>query len=203
MLEFLRTVDADVILLMEVNERWMTALAPLRPHYLEVIADPREDNFGIALFSRVTSTNGAVIRLSRAEVPSIVTTLLINGQSIVLLGTHPLPPGSAEYARLRNEQLGEIAAHIQRCTSPAIVFGDLNTTPWSPYFTELLRKSGLRNTSQGLGLHGSWPAVLPVGRIPLDHCLVSSNLHVLDKQLGPQVGSDHLPVVIDLKIPTR
>jgi endonuclease/exonuclease/phosphatase (EEP) superfamily protein YafD len=42
---------------------------------------------------------------------------------------------------------------------------------------------------------------MPLGRIPLDHCLVSSGLDVLDKRLGPQVGSDHLPVVIELQIP--
>jgi endonuclease/exonuclease/phosphatase (EEP) superfamily protein YafD len=118
-----------------------------------------------------------------------------------LIVSHPLPPGSAEYSRLRNDQLRALAAKVRESNVPTIVLGDLNATPWSPYFRELLRASGLRNTSQGRGLYGSWPAGLPIGRIPLDHCLVSPSLHVMDKQLGPQVGSDHLPVVIDLQIP--
>lgn len=201
-LDFLQKVDADVVLLMEVNESWMQALSPLSNRYPEIIAEPRSDNFGIALLNRVTSTNSAVVYLGEAEVPSIRTTLLTHGQTVTLLGAHPLPPGSAEYARLRNVQLQAIAATVRESSAPTIVIGDLNATPWSPYFRELLRASGLRNTSQGRGLYGSWPAVLPVGRIPLDHCLVSPNLHVVDKQLGPQVGSDHLPVVIDLQIPT-
>lgn len=202
-LEFLLKTDADVVLLMEVDDRWMTALASLRIRYPEVIADPRDDNFGIALFSRMASTNGAVVHLGHSDVPSIITTLMIGGQNITLLGTHPLPPGSAEYARLRNEQLQEIAAEVRRCNLPAILLGDLNITPWSPYFKELLQKSDLRNTSQGRGLHGSWPAVLPTGRIPLDHCLVSPNIHMIDKKLGPQIGSDHLPIIIELQLQTR
>lgn len=200
-LEFLRNADADVILLMEVNEHWMDALEPLRIAYPNVIAEPREDNFGIALFSRLPLTNASVIELGPAEVPSIAANVRVGGQQVFLLGTHPLPPGSGEYARLRNDQFREIAAHVRRQNSPVIVLGDLNVTPWSPYFAELLRDSGLKNTSQGRGLFDSWPAWLPLARIPLDHCLVSQSIHVINKQLGPHVGSDHLPVVVELQIP--
>ena len=56
-LEFLRRADADVLLLMEVNERWLNVLESLRTNYPHVTAEPREDNFGIALFSRLPLTN--------------------------------------------------------------------------------------------------------------------------------------------------
>ena len=200
-LEFLRRTDADVILLMEVNERWMSALESLRTTYPQVIAESREDNFGIVLFSRLPLTNSGVIEFGKAEVPSIAATIELRGQNVFLLGTHPLPPGSAEYARLRNEQFREIAVRIRRCAMPAIVLGDLNSTPWSPYFGELLRDSRLKNTSQGRGLFGSWPAWMPFARISLDHCLVSASIRVINKQLGPRVGGDHLPVVLDVQIP--
>lgn len=200
-LEFLRRTDADVILLMEVNERWMNALKSLRTNYPQVIAKPREDNFGIAVFSRLPLTNSEVVEFGKAEVPSIAATVAVGGQNVFLLGTHPLPTGSAEYARLRNEQFREIAAHVRRCAMPAIVLGNLNSTPWSPYFNELLRDSRLKNTSQGRGLFGSWPAWLPFARISLDHCLVSASIRVIKKHLGPHIGSDHLPVVIEIQIP--
>ena len=202
-LKFLQTANADVVLLMEVNEAWMNALQPLHTNYPQVIAKPREDNFGIALFSRLPLTNSEVIELGKAEVPSIATTISVGGQGVFLLGTHPLPPGSAEYARLRNEQLQEIAALIRRKSMAAIVVGDLNCTPWSPYFTDLLRDSGLKNTSQRRGLFGSWPAWLPLARIPLDHGLVSQTIWIIDKWMGPPVGSDHLPLVLELQIPTE
>lgn len=128
---------------MEVNARWMSALDALRTNYPQVIAEPREDNFGIALFSRLPLTNSEVVEFGPGEVPSITTTLEAGGQKVFLLGTHPLPPGSAENARLRNEQFREIATRIRRGARPAIVLGDLNSTPWSPYFDDLLRESGL------------------------------------------------------------
>lgn len=200
-LEFLSRADADVILLMEVNERWMSDLSPLRVSHPHVVAEARDDNFGIALFSRIPLTNHSIVELGEAGAPSITTDILVGPTHISLLGTHPLPPGTSEYARLRNDQLREIATHVRAQIGPAVVLGDLNATPWSPYFADLLRDSGLKNTSQGRGLHGSWPAWLPVGRIPLDHCLVSPSIGVISKRLGPRIGADHLPIVVELWIP--
>ena len=201
-LEFLHRTDADVILLMEVNERWLNALTSLRTNYPQVIAEPREDNFGIALFSRLPLRNSEVIEFGGAEVPSIVATVAVGGQNVFLLGAHLLPPGSAENARLRNAQSQAIAARVRRCGDiPAVVLGDLNFTVWSPFFTDLLRDGGLKNTSQGRGLFGSWPAWMPFARIPLDHCLVSASIRVINKQLGPNVSSDHLPVVVEVQLP--
>ncbi len=200
LLKFLRSADADVVLLMEVNDRWMTALSPLHTNYPHRIAEVREDNFGIALFSRLPLTNASVVEIGNAGVPSVIADVTVNEQTIHLVGTHPLPPGSAENARLRNEQLTEIANHVRDQQTPVIVLGDLNVTPWSPYFTDLLRDGRLKDTAQGRGLFGSWPAWLPFLRIPLDHCLVAPSLQVADRHLGPQIHSDHLPVVIDLVI---
>ena len=78
-LEFLRRTEADVILLMEVNERRMNALGSLRTSYPQVIAEPREDNFGIALFSRLPLSNGEVVEFGEAEMPSIAATISAGG----------------------------------------------------------------------------------------------------------------------------
>jgi endonuclease/exonuclease/phosphatase (EEP) superfamily protein YafD len=199
-LDFLRTSDADVIFLMEVNDRWIDGLMPLKTIYPHCTVVPRADNFGIALFSKLPLAETNVIEFGEAEVPSITAQIKLAGREFFLLGTHPLPPGSADYARMRNEQLQKIKALIQQQSLPAVVIGDLNTTPWSPYFSDLLKGTGLKNTSQGLGVFNSWPAGLQWLGIPIDHCLVSPQFAVLKKQLGPQVGSDHLPIIIDLQI---
>jgi len=201
--EFLSRANADVILLMEVNDRWMTALSPLHTNYPHRLSRARDDNFGIALLSRIPLTNASVIEIGNAGVPSIIADITVEDQRIHLVGTHPLPPGSSEYARLRNDQLREVASHVGHQPKPTVVLGDLNVTPWSPYFSDLLTDSGLKDTSQGRGLFGSWPAWLPFARIPLDHCLVSPSIQVADKRLGPQLGSDHLPLGIELIMPQR
>ena len=199
-LKFLRESDADVIFLMEVNDRWMAELSSLKDIYPMSVADPPEDNFGIALFSRLPLAKTNIIQLGRAYIPSVTAQIECGGRKVFLLGTHPFAPGNAYYARTRNSQLADVGGLVRQQSLTVVVIGDLNETPWSPYFTDLLKESGLRNSSQGLGFFNSWPAALRGFGIPLDHCLVSSEFSVVKKKLGPQVGSDHLPVIIDLQL---
>jgi len=37
--------------------------------------------------------------------------------------------------------------------------------------------------------------------IPIDHCLHSREVRIVRKQIGPDVGSDHYPVVVDFFLP--
>jgi endonuclease/exonuclease/phosphatase (EEP) superfamily protein YafD len=144
-------------------------------------------------------TNDAIIELGEAGLPSVRVDVLHDGKHIRLVGTHPLPPGSSDHARLRNEQLRRVAGQVHGQDLPVVVLGDLNTTPWSPFFSDLLREGGLQDTSAGRGIFASWPSALPFLRIPLDHCLVSPGFAVCDKRVGPRVGGDHLPIVVTLQ----
>ena len=199
--QFLREAEPDLILLMEVNPRWMRELEPLYADYPHRLSSPRTDNFGIALLSRLPLSRGEIIHLGAAGVPSVAADILLEESSFHLLGTHPVPPASSRYARLRNDQLAQVSAHVRNQPSPVTVLGDLNTTPWSPYFKSLLEGSQLKDTTRGRGIQASWPAEHPLMRIPLDHCLVSPSIHVKRRSLGPSVGGDHLPVVVELVIP--
>jgi endonuclease/exonuclease/phosphatase (EEP) superfamily protein YafD len=199
-LGFIRTNAPDAVLLMEVNRSWMHELASLRDSYPHQVSEAREDNFGIALFSRVPLTNASVVLIGEAEVPSVTAQIILGSSRVRDLGTQPLPPESAEYARLRNEQLAEVARWIGDQHDPVILLGDLNATPWSPHFQELVRRSGLKDSSPLTGFAGSWPATWPLGRIPLDHCLVSPSLRVIARRFGSHVGSDHLPLTVDVAL---
>jgi len=200
-IDWLQRADPDVALLMEINERWLTQLGPLRAAYPHQVCEPRDDNFGIGLFSRLPLRTGRADEIGEAGVPSVEAELQVGNAVFSVIGTHALPPSTAANARFRNEQFQALAARVRQQTLPVILCGDLNVTPWSPWFADLLRESGLRNSAQGRGLFGSWPAWLPWGRIPLDHCLVSAQIGVRDRRLGPRVGSDHLPVLVDLVVP--
>lgn len=199
-LEFLQAADADAIVFMEVNARWLNALEPLERSYPHRIAEPREDDFGVALFSRLPLRESRVIHSGADEIPSVAAIVEAQETGFFLLGTHPLPPGSPAQAQARNEQFRQIAALVREQTLPVVVLGDLNTTPWSPFFADLLRESGLRASLPARGLRGSWPAWLPVGKILLDHCLVSPGVAVREHRLGPRLGGDHLAVVIELQV---
>lgn len=67
-------------------------------------------------------------------------------------------------------------------------------------FKRLLRQSGLKDSAQGRGVCPTWPTFNPLMLIPLDHCLYSSGIEIMARQTGPQVGSDHFPVIVDFVI---
>ncbi len=56
----------------------------------------------------------------------------------------------------------------------------------------------LATTVSGFGLKPTWPTSLPLLMIPLDHCLLSPGLRVTSFEVGPRVGSDHLPVLVEI-----
>ena len=42
----------------------------------------------------------------------------------------------------------------------------------------------------------TWPAFLPMpARIPIDHVMTGSGLRVVERTVGPDLGSDHRPVI--------
>jgi len=192
----------DLLMIEEVNERWLKELARLREDFPHVMEQPRDDNFGIVLFSRLPLTSPTFLYLNGAEVPSVTAQIDVGARRFTVLGTHPLPPGTLENFRLRNEQLDQVARFVTSRTNPVIVLGDLSATPWSYYFQRLVSESGLTDSSKGRGIQTTWPADFFPLRIPIDHCLVSPEIGVINKMTGNSVGSDHLPVIVDLKLPS-
>lgn len=61
----------------------------------------------------------------------------------------------------------------------------------------------MKDSSEGRGLQWSWPAGFRPLAIPIDHCLTSSGLRIDSRGMGPYIGSDHFPLVVDLEIDFR
>lgn len=191
--------DPDILVLEEISSQWVKDLkwlAESRPHQC---TQPREDNFGIGLFSKRPLLESKIIYIGDAEVPSIIARIDSSTSDICVIATHPLPPRNAEYTRARNNQLAAIPAHIPT-NIPTILLGDLNVTSWNYNFIRLLRQSGLKDGSRGMGFQPTWPNFSPLFRIPIDHCLHSAEITVINKQIGPDVGSDHYPVIVDFVV---
>ena len=75
------------------------------------------------------------------------------------------------------------------------------SSPWGAHFRRLVHDSGLRDSAQGRGVHPSWPAIDPLLRIPIDHCLLSPCIGLVDRRVGPDIGSDHYPLIVDFVLP--
>lgn len=194
-LKYLRGVDADLIFLMEVNAAWMVALEGLKETHPHRLFESREDNFGVALFSRMPLVDVRLVEMGEAGVPSIQARLLYRGNAMAVLGTHPLPPMGAHYAAARDAQLRSVAEHVAKLDVPTLLVGDLNSTPWS---------EGMRIITAGGGLRLSPDAWRPTWKagsvlaIPIDHALCSEALRIERRRVGTDVGSDHRPIEVEV-----
>jgi endonuclease/exonuclease/phosphatase (EEP) superfamily protein YafD len=209
-LDFVQEIQPDLALFMEVNDTWVTSLDALLTALPHTVRQVDPGNFGILLYSRMPLENAQVQRLGSDNKPSITGQMVFKGRSLAFVGTHPLPPFWPNYFQDRNQQLDQVGRYLQTVSSPQLLMGDLNLTPWSPYYRQLVRSTGLKNARQGFGLLPSWPTanryyslpgwVLLLFSIPIDHCLVSPELSVVNVQVGPGLGSDHRPLIVDLQL---
>lgn len=196
-LDFFRETDPDILLIVEANERWMTALESLKDQLPHTIFE-KKGSFGIALMSRYPMIADGVFFIPRN--PSIVARVDTPGGTLRVVGAHPWSPATARRARLRDEHLAAMATYVRNETEPTVVLGDLNTTPWGHAFRAFVAESGLRDTSRGVGYQWSWPAEFWPLALPIDHALVSDGVRVLDRRMGPPIGSDHRPLVVDIAL---
>jgi endonuclease/exonuclease/phosphatase (EEP) superfamily protein YafD len=204
LLELVRAEKPDLVALLEINHRWQAELtrAPaLLADYPHHRFHPREDNFGLAVFSRRPLADLRLEFLADPDLPSLAFTLPLGARPLHVLLTHPLPPGTAAGTALRDLQLDRIAQHDRSLPAgdPRLVLGDLNATPWCPPLRRLLAQTGLRPASFDRRFFApTWPAPAPLFLIPIDHALIDARLVCTDYRVGPDIGSDHLPVLLDL-----
>lgn len=203
--QFVIKNQPDIVFFEEVDDWWNGQLSELRKIYPHWVSEPRGDNFGIAFASKLPLDDCRIVHIGKVGVPSVSAKFRSGGKRWSFLGTHPVPPGGKDGSRFRNDQLVEIAHHLSACESPIVLLGDLNASPWSHHFRRLLTDTGLRDSARGFGIHPTWPTPmdwLPLPsillRIPIDHCLVSPKVRVLNRYVGEFVGSDHYPLVVDL-----
>lgn len=211
LLDLVRAEKPDVFVLQEVSKDMMTSLKPLASEY-PFQRTVWEHDGRIACFSRGELEDFDSSIASGDPHQRIVTKLKINGRSVSLLTIHPPPPVSNKDLQERNRQMSEAAAIARQLPPPTIIIGDLNASLWTPYFTEMVRESGLAETRKGFGVLPTWPNFLPtlkkplglnlvpLAKIPIDHCLVSPDIKVVNCRTGRDVGSDHLPLIVDLFI---
>jgi endonuclease/exonuclease/phosphatase (EEP) superfamily protein YafD len=187
----------DVIALVETRAPWLAEVGPAVEGYARIV-DERTDNFALGLFARGT-VNGHVEHLG-GDLPTIVANIgLPSGVAFTMVVTHPWPPVNGWAEDRQYEHLAAVAHRIADMPGPVVLAGDLNATPWSRVFRKLVGTTGLCDTRSSYD--GSYPASTWLVRIPIDHVLASCAIGVRDRWIGPEIGSDHLPVVVDLAFP--
>lgn len=197
-LRWIRQEKPDFFLLLEVTPGWIGALEELKEEYPYYRESPKRSPGGIAFYSRVPAANLDLRYV--VGMPTVVAHLAPPSGPYTVIGVHPSSPKSAQTFARRNRELARLAELAVLERGPLVVMGDLNCTSWSPDFQDLVEETGLVDSRLGFGVQATWPGLpLPL-RIPIDHCLVSRDVAVKGRRVGPEVGSDHRGIVMDLEI---
>lgn len=204
LIETVRKVRPDVLLAVEVNQRWLRAIEDaLAEEYRFRVVQPQENYYGMVVCSRLELSDEKVRFLVQDDVPSIHATLkLRSGVEVKLHALHPRPPEPVRDQRStpRDAELVLVGRDIgKRKEVPTIVAGDLNDVAWSETSQLFVRLSGLLDPRVGRGFFNSYNARNPLFRFPLDHVFHSNHFELVSLRRLESIGSDHFPIYAELR----
>ena len=195
----------DVAVFLEAQKPWREALKPLKADFPYHIS---AEKLEIEIYSKLP-LNNTEVELYGTYRGLVISDIAIADTNLKFVATHAYPQlyFGREGWDIRNQHLEiGIGEYVAKLNQPAVIIGDLNVSMWSPFYRSLIKKSGLHNTRQGFGILPTQSVVAPQFAslsAPIDHCLVTPSIQVQNFETGQNIGSDHLPIVADLLVPSK
>lgn len=171
------------------------------------LAAPSKETWGVeTLGCRVVKPTGD---LSVWENRNFGIRARCNGFTLFVLHLQNPTRGRGNGLRLRNLELSILAETVAKEPGPVLVMGDFNTTPSALPFYNLLKTANLQRVACGGLVAGTWRPIdwsgtamdkIPGLKVTIDHVLVR-DLEVQACKVGPDVGSDHFPLIVTITQP--
>ncbi|QDT07208.1 Endonuclease/Exonuclease/phosphatase family protein [Rubripirellula lacrimiformis] len=197
-IDIVRRQQPDLLVLCEVNDRWMDDLESLDDQFAFVKKHPLENKYGIALYTNLEVLSCRVRGLVKDDIPSIDASVrLRNGQPVRVFAIHPNPPRPGESTAKRDAELVLVGREVADDQS-AIVLGDMNDVGWSRTTDLFQEVSGMLDPREGRGFFSTFDATSWFMRYPLDYLFHSDDFRVVQLQTLEPIGSDHFPLMIEL-----
>ncbi|EAY28692.1 endonuclease/exonuclease/phosphatase family [Microscilla marina ATCC 23134] len=187
-----KNTEADIISFEEVNNRWWQALKKgLGNTYPHQYVVTRDDNFGIAMFSKFEMQNTQAKYFS--DLPSITTTISMPFGQLHWVSSHVLPPKSNDWYQRRNSDLVKIAVYMKGKKGYKLAVGDYNVVSWSPVIQRFKKTANLLDSRREFS--PSYPAWSWLLGVPIDHIFHSPNIQCLSFGTTETTPSDHWGIV--------
>lgn len=201
LITYVQAEDPDIAIVVEVDADWINALDPLRasyPHWIEI---PKDNGYGICLMSKLDVSDHSVQCHITDEVPSITAKVLLRSKDAFrLYVVHPEPPIPTHDTEGRDSEISHVGLMARDDPLPAVVTGDLNDVAWSTTTRQFQRLSRLLDPRVGRGFFNTFHAHYPMFRWPLDHLFHDQRFRLVSMERGPNIGSDHFPVMFCLAL---
>ncbi|MBM3620508.1 MAG: endonuclease/exonuclease/phosphatase family protein [Alphaproteobacteria bacterium] len=189
--DWLHAEAPDIVVTQETTRRWAAELDKLDP----LLPYRRLPGHGddLAILSRYPFEMAELAGI-RQHGTLAMARLSVGHRRIDLMALHASVPIHPAWQKARDTMFDDIARFAWRTRHPLIVAGDFNATPWNRSMRRLVRESPLRH-APGFW-RPTWTAYAPnwMG-IPIDHVLAATDCRVIDRRVGPDIGSDHRPVI--------
>ena len=192
--EWLLAHPADLVVAQEVTAAWAQSLRATAVGYPHSRIVAREDPYGMAVFSR-WPMHVETVDLAVDGLPSMLVSLDAPDGPLQVLALHTRWPITPQLHLLRNRALDRAALLVRQDSARTLLVGDLNLTPYAPRFARLLRDSGLHDALAGQTWRATWRRGFWPLALPIDHVLVPPTTCVDRVEIGPDIGSDHRPLM--------
>ncbi|MEQ1931236.1 MAG: endonuclease/exonuclease/phosphatase family protein [Parvularculaceae bacterium] len=147
------------------------------------------------VFSRTAFLSATELPAKRH--PPIRLTSIIDGAELTIIAVHPPVPFTPKALARQRDEIAVAFRAAPRGES-YIIIGDFNAVPWNSVLTG--PTIGLEAPKRlSLGARATWLSPLPLIGAPIDHAFISNDL-VGAVRLGPANGSDHLPLIVNIKL---
>ncbi len=199
-IEYVQGESPDIFLAMENDAEWTNALSgALDAQYPYSVKIPQPNTYGMALWSRLPFAETERNELAGGGTPSIKARVQrADGDMFTLFAVHPRPPRPGQDSGQRDAELILLADLVRESGKPTMVVGDFNDVGWSSVTETFQRIGQLIDARQGRGFNATFDARNPLMRWPLDHVFHTDDFGVLAFSAGPDVGSDHFPLEVEL-----
>ena len=188
-----------VVGIIELSPHAAGVLAVLDQRYPASRVEPRDDPFGIGVWSRLPQSRIDPVSMPPLDLPALQLHWS-DPQPASLWLVHPFPPIGGDATGWRNAQL-TYTGELIRGDPDAVLAGDFNATPWSAAYRHLREVAGLFDSSAA---EWPWPTWFGPSRwsgvlaVPIDHVLHGAAWRVRSHRIGPDIGSDHRPLIVEL-----
>jgi endonuclease/exonuclease/phosphatase (EEP) superfamily protein YafD len=196
-LERMSTLDSDILVVCEATAEARQHLRRLEMEYPHAVDTCGPDNvYGIVILSRFPITLRSS-GIGEDPMPRhLGADLAVGSRTIALLAIHPSNPIRFDRANRIPGEFDAVAGLCRAAAEDLILIGDCNAAGWSTFLRDLEKATGVVNDGV---MRPSWPTWLPpLVRLPLDHVWVRGRVALLQADLGPKFGSDHLPLIAEI-----
>lgn len=199
---FLRECDADVVVFQEITPASAQAIRNVKSIYPGQLIRGRKYNRGTAIITRLPVKNLRFAPTPGQEaIGAVVGELEGPAGPFTVFGIHsrtPTSPSGAGSQEIYFRWLAQQVTQVRETKTPVIITGDFNSTPWSQGFQRFTAACPpLIDTSRGILFGATWNVALPQ-RLLIDHAFVSPEWQLINREVGPDAGSDHRPLIVDL-----